>query len=332
MMEKVAVVILNYNGASFLQTYLPTLIKHSFPYPIIVADNASTDQSLILLNENFPNIRVIQLDKNHGFAGGYNEALMQIDSKYFMLVNSDIQVTENWIQPLIDFLDENSEYDAVQPKIRSMNQPEYFEYAGAAGGYLDSFGYPYCRGRIFNQIEKDNHQYDDISDVNWTSGACMLIRSETFRNLDGFDVTFFAHMEEIDLCWRIANTGKKMACIPTAVVYHVGGGTLSKTNPFKTYLNFRNGLTLLIKNLPTPQLWKIPIRIFLDWVASFYMLLNGFDHFKAVYRAHFYCLKNIKKTIDSRNRIALKISNFSNLYILTEYHIKGKKKFSELNQ
>lgn len=329
-MEKVAVVILNYNGATFLQTYLPVIIKYSFPYPVIVADNASSDDSLDILISEFPNVQIIQLAENHGFAGGYNEALKQVDSNYLLLVNSDILVTENWMQPLVTFIENNSEYDAVQPKIKSIDQPDSFEYAGASGGFLDSLGYPFCRGRIFNQIEKDNQQYDTNTDVNWTSGACMLIRSETFKNLGGFDDTFFAHMEEIDLCWRIANTGKKMACIPQSVVYHVGGGTLSKTSPFKTYLNFRNGLTLLIKNLPTTQLWKIPVRIVLDWIASFYMITTGFNHFKAVYKAHIYFVKNFKKSIEARKKIKRKTSNYLKVSILLEYYFRGRKKFSDI--
>jgi GT2 family glycosyltransferase len=338
MMGKVAVVVLNYNGANFLRKFLPDLIRFSTPHEVYVADNASVDESIKLIQSEFSGVKLICFEKNLGFTGGYNEALKRINADYFIIINSDVAVTENWINPLLEFLALNKNYAAVQPKIKSIVQPEFFEYAGAAGGFIDSWGYPFCRGRIFNVIEKDIGQYDQEIDVDWTSGACMLIRSEVFHGCGGFDLEFFAHMEEIDLCWRIRKMGFKLACIPFSVVYHVGGGTLSKTSPLKTYLNFRNGLSMLAKNLATTQLWKIPIRLFLDLLASFLFMKNsGINHFLAVIKAQIHFLFNLPELYKKRNAVNKMTAgstespqNRPTKSILLNYFVLGKRHFKAL--
>lgn len=328
-MAKTAVVILNYNGRNFLEKFLPSVISNSKEAEVIVADNASTDDSIDYLKSGFPETRLIILDKNYGFAGGYNEALKLIEAEYFLLLNSDVEVTPNWLSPLVSFLDNNPDYAACQPKIKDQNHKALFEYAGACGGFLDFLGYPYCRGRIFNNVEIDSGQYNDPIDIFWSSGACMLIRSKVFFEAGGFDQDFFAHMEEIDLCWRIHSLGYKIKAIPASTVYHVGGGTLSKASPFKTYLNFRNGLYLLIKNLPKSKLLiKLPVRIFLDWVAGLKFLMEGTPlHGLAIIKAHFSVLFSFSKTI--RKRKLISPTPRSKLLIF-EYYLKRKRKFNEL--
>jgi GT2 family glycosyltransferase len=264
-----AVVILNFNGAQLLQQFLPVVIRHSGTAQIIVADNASTDNSLTLLHQSFPQVKVIALDKNYGYSGGYNRALAQVNTEYAVLLNSDVEVTESWLQPLIHLMDADSSIAAVQPKIRSFHQREYFEYAGAGGGFMDALGYPFCRGRIFNFLEKDTGQYNDTREVGWASGACLMLRTSVFRKLGGLDETFFAHMEEIDLCWRMVRSGYKVYYCGSSTVYHVGAGTLAYGHPRKVYLNFRNNLRLLMYHLPPLQLvWKLPLRLVLDWLAA----------------------------------------------------------------
>lgn len=329
-MDKVAVVILNYNGSNFLQKFLPTLITHSSEASIIVADNCSTDDSLQVL-KSFDQVKTIVLKENHGYAGGYNEALKHVSAKYYALVNSDIEVSHNWLTPLINFLDHNTDYAAVQPKILDFHQKDQFEYAGAAGGYLDPFGYPYCRGRIFDTLEKDSGQYDDSLDVFWTTGACFIIRSNIFHDLEGFPADFFAHMEEIDLCWRLWNSNHKLACIPDSHVYHVGGGTLDKTSPKKTYLNFRNNIRLLVRNLPKWQLlFVLPIRILLDWTAAFMFWKNqSFDHFKAIPKAHQDALMKLFEDLENQKRG--KIKSFQKRgFLLIKYYLLNKKRYSQL--
>lgn len=327
-MTDLAVVILNYNGKNFLAEFLPTLISYTPKARIIIADNASTDDSLDFLATNFSEIEVIQFTQNHGFAGGYNEALSQIEAKYFAIINSDIEVTENWLEPPYAFLEENEEYSAVQGKIRSYHHRNQFEYAGAAGGFVDNLGYPYCRGRIFDTIEEDNGQYDSIIDIDWTTGACMLIRSSVFKDLGGFDADFFAHMEEIDLCWRMRAKGWKMACVPKSVVFHVGGGTLNKTSPFKTYLNFRNGLFLLVKNVPSRQLiWKLPLRLILDGLAAIKLAFQSSPrHLLAILKAHLHFYFSFRR--EYKKRKSPHIS--SKMSVLWAYFLKGKKTFKEL--
>ena len=277
-MKKISVVILNWNGVGMLQKFLPKVVEYSANQgvEICVADNASTDESVSYLQANFPNVRLIVLDKNYGFAEGYNRALEQVEAEYVVLLNSDVEVTPHWLEPMTSYMDTHPEVAACQPKIRSERHKEYFEYAGAAGGYLDKYGYPFCRGRIFDVVEKDEGQYDTVSSVFWATGAALFIRLKDYWEAGGLDGRFFAHMEEIDLCWRLRSRGRGIVCIPQSVVYHVGAATLKKENPRKTFLNFRNNLLMLYKNLPEKELKKMMfVRGLLDWVATFVFLLKG---------------------------------------------------------
>lgn len=257
-----------------LRTYLPSVVAHTADAEVIVADNGSTDNSLEVLKNEFPSVRTMVLDKNYGFAEGYNRAIEQVDSKYVVLLNSDVEVTEGWLTPLLDYMETRSEVAAVQPKIRSWRKRDYFEHAGAAGGYLSWLGYPYCRGRKGSHVEQDKGQYDSIATIDWTTGACMCVRTETYKNLGGLDAAFFAHMEEIDLCWRMRNAGWKLVCVPQSTVFHLGGGSLSYDNPRKTYLNFRNNLLMIYKNHSCP--WCVlTLRFFLDYAAALMFLCVG---------------------------------------------------------
>ncbi|MEO9485558.1 MAG: glycosyltransferase family 2 protein [Ekhidna sp.] len=328
-MSKTAVVILNYNGKAYLEKFLPLVIEHSTGAEVVVADNASSDGSIEFIENNFQTIRTITLDKNFGYAGGYNEALKQIEAEYFLLLNSDVAVTQGWLDPMEAFLDSHPNYGACQPKIKAYNQQTLFEYAGACGGFIDFLGYPFCRGRIFNHTESDEGQYNEAIDIFWSSGACMMVRSELFFQAGGFDKDFFAHMEEIDLCWRIHSLNYLIRCLPDTEVYHVGGGTLAKSSPFKTYLNFRNGLYLLIKNLPLVKLLvKLPARVFLDWVAAIKFLFDGnIKHSLAVMKAHFSVIGNFSKTIKKRALISAAPKSKLMIY---EYFLKRNKKYSDL--
>ncbi|MFT5954574.1 MAG: GT2 family glycosyltransferase [Cyclobacteriaceae bacterium] len=333
-MHKIAIVILNYNGYSYLEKFIPSFLKFSEGHPIYVVDNASIDDSLSLLKERFPSVNLISHTRNLGFTGGYNEALKQIEAQYYAIVNSDIEVTDGWLGPHIEFLDNHNDYAGTQPKIKNFQERAYFEYAGAAGGYIDRFGYPYCRGRLFNQLEEDKGQYDTTIDVSWTSGACMIINASAFNQVGGFDTDFFAHMEEIDLCWRLANQGYRMACIPESTVYHVGGGTLSSSNPFKTYLNFRNGLAILVKNLPYSQFWKIPTRIALDWLAFLKFLLEGNGvHSISILKAHFAFLKDLFKNLNKRSSqstVNNKKAFLSRMSIVWLFYVRKRLSFDKL--
>lgn len=259
-----------------LRTYLPSVVAHTAlpECEVVVADNGSTDDSMAVLAKEFPSVRTIVLDKNYGFAEGYNRAIAQVDSKYVVLLNSDVEVTEGWLAPLLDYLDAHPQVAAVQPKIRSWRDRSYFEHAGAAGGYLSWLGYPYCRGRRFGRIEQDHGQYDTVAEIEWTTGAAMCVRRETYEACGGLDAAFFAHMEEIDLCWRMRNKGWKLACVPQSVVFHLGGGSLNYDNPRKTYLNFRNNLLMIYKNRRFPWI-VLGIRFFLDYAAAVMFLLTG---------------------------------------------------------
>lgn len=269
-----SVIILNWNGAEMLRTYLSSVVAHTADAEVIVADNGSTDNSLEVLKNEFPSVRTMVLDKNYGFAEGYNRAIKQVDSKYVVLLNSDVEVTEGWLTPLLDYMEEHPEVAAVQPKIRSWRKRDYFEHAGAAGGYLSWLGYPYCRGRKGSHVEQDKGQYDTIATIDWTTGACMCVRTETYKNLGGLDAAFFAHMEEIDLCWRMRNAGWKLVCVPQSTVFHLGGGSLSYDNPRKTYLNFRNNLLMIYKNHSC--FWCVlTLRFFLDYAAALMFLCVG---------------------------------------------------------
>ena len=286
---KIAVVILNWNGVLLLEQFLPSVVKNSSDAVIYVADNASTDTSIAYVKAHFPSIRIIQNKCNLGFASGYNEALKQVDTEIYALVNSDIEVTENWLQPILSTFLIEPNTAIIQPKILDFKNKEYFEYAGAAGGFIDQFGYPYCRGRIFDTVEKDFGQYNDNIEILWASGACFFIRSSVFKELKGFDDDFFAHQEEIDLCWRALNKGYQIKYISESVVYHVGGATLQQGNPKKTFLNFRNSLLMLTKNLPGNKLYSILLgRMVLDGIAGIQFLMKGkFNHFVAILKAHF---------------------------------------------
>lgn len=332
-MEKLAVVILNYNGRHLLEKFLPSVIAHT-PYRVVVADNCSTDDSLSFLAGHFPEVSIIALSENFGFARGYNEALKQVvDAEYYILLNSDIEATPAWVEPLLTLLEQNPEIAACQPKILSYHQKNKFEYAGGAGGFIDFLGFPFCRGRIFSTIEDDNGQYDDAVPVFWASGACLCIRSSVYHHLGGLDSDFFAHLEEIDLCWRILQEGWEIYCQPSSVVYHVGGGTLSYGHPRKTYLNFRNSVAMLYKNTASSTLlWKMPLKLIFDWAASFKFLSEGgFGDFKAVYKAHFDFFRNFGSWRKKRKK--LKKENVKEMYqksIVIQYYLLGKKHFFKL--
>jgi GT2 family glycosyltransferase len=290
MDKKIAVVILNWNGAKLLEQFLPSIVAYSNEATVYVADNASTDNSITVIKKQFPSVKIIQNSANYGFADGYNIALQTVEEPYYALVNSDIEVTENWLSPILSLFENEPTIGIIQPKILDYKNKEYFEYAGAAGGFIDKYGYPFCRGRIFDSIEKDTHQYDDEKEIFWASGACFFIRKEIYRKLNGFDADFFAHQEEIDLCWRAFNLGYSAKYTGKSVVYHVGGATLNQTNPKKTFLNFRNSLLMLVKNLPKRKL--IPtlfMRLVLDGIAGIQFIFQGkFAHCFAILKAHFY--------------------------------------------
>ena len=330
-----AVVILNWNGIDWLKKFLPVIIDKSPMANIYIADNASDDNSVEYVNSTFPSVNIIQNLYNDGYAKGYNDALSKLTEKYFILINSDIEVTDNWIEPIINLMEDDVFISACQPKILDYNNKNQFEYAGASGGYIDNLGYPFCRGRIFETLEKDNNQYDDIIEVFWASGACLFIRSAHFNEVNGFDNDFFAHQEEIDLCWRLKNKGYKIMVNPNSIVYHVGGGTLDSSSPFKTYLNFRNNLFMLFKNLPAIELVKtVLIRLILDGVAGlkFVTKRKGLRHVLAILRAHIVFYLTIPHLIIKRQKIN-QSSVLRGKYkwsILYKYYFKDQKKYSEL--
>lgn len=325
---KIAVVILNWNGVKLLEQFLPSIIQFSPEATIYVADNASTDSSISFVKEKFPSIKIINNESNLGFAGGYNEALKQVDADIYALVNSDIEVTENWLIPIIETFEKEPNTAIIQPKILDYKRKEYFEYAGAAGGFIDKYGYPFCRGRIFETLEKDHGQYNDNCEIFWASGACFFIRTFVYKELKGFDGDFFAHQEEIDLCWRAINKGYKIKYNSQSVVYHVGGATLQQGNPRKTELNFRNSLAMLVKNLPKKQLfYVILIRLILDGIAGIQFLFQGkLDHFIAILKAHFQFYSQIFINYKKRDQIQTeKYYNTESIVYL--YFIKGIKEF-----
>lgn len=287
-MKRVAVAILNWNGKKWLEQFLPSVIEHSSQANVYVIDNASTDDSVAFVKKNFPEVKIIQNSQNSGFTGGYNEGLKHIKEEIYCLLNSDVEVTENWIEPILSLFDKDKTIAAVQPKILSYYNRTHFEFAGAGGGLMDNLGYPYCRGRIFDKIEEDRGQYDDEAEIFWASGCAMFIRKADFWAMNGFDASFFAHQEEIDLCWRLINSGKKIFYTGKSCVYHFGGGTLNKTNPIKTYLNIRNNLSMLLKNLPLQNLfWVILFRLILDFFMAMYLgYKEGWGHIMAVAKAH----------------------------------------------
>tara|TARA_B100000508_G_C11448744_1_gene272816 strand:- start:650 stop:1654 length:1005 start_codon:yes stop_codon:yes gene_type:complete len=305
MQTSVAVVILNWNGLSHLKTFLPSVVEYSMNAKIYLADNASTDNSAEFVKQNYPEIGIIHNSENGGYAKGYNKALQQLNEDYFVLLNSDVEVTKNWIEPVIEFLESTEKAVVAQPKIKSYLEKDTFEYAGAAGGFIDALGYPFCQGRIFQCMEKDQGQYDEIKEVFWASGACMFIAREQFELVNGFEARYFAHMEEIDLCWRLKNLGYKVHYIPTSTVYHLGGGTMKNTNPRKTFLNFRNSLLSLYKNDRTPyRSMKVIARLLLDGLAFVKLLIdNGLNHALAIIKAHysFFFMKKKRSEVTSIN-------------------------------
>lgn len=316
-MSRTAVVILNYNGEKLLKQFLPSVIQYSSEALIYLVDNASTDDSITFVKNFYPAINIIALDDNYGYCGGYNRALQQIDAEYSVLLNSDIEVTKNWLTPMIDLLDTSPEISAVQPKVLSFSNKNKFEHAGAAGGFIDTLGYPFCRGRIFNYVEDDCGQYNDEREIFWATGACLMIRSEVFRKFGGFDEDFFAHMEEIDLCWKIHRANQKVFYCGKSTIYHLGAGTLGYQNPRKTYLNFRNGLSLLLKHLGTVELlYKIPIRMILDWLAAVQFLLKGdFKNSAAIFQAHIDFLVHAGRDWNKRKAVASEFPTYDDAMI-----------------
>ena len=338
-MEKLVIVILNWNGEQMLRTYLPTVMRYSREEAVVyVADNASTDGSLAFLKRDYPQCRLIELEKNWGFAEGYNQALKMIDAEYYLLLNSDIEVTHHWLTPMIEYMDNHAEVAACQPKLLSIYDRDRFEYAGASGGFLDRFGYPFCRGRIFDTVEADNGQYDDAAEILWATGAALMIRSKDYWEAGGLDARFFAHNEEIDLCWRLRIRGRRIMCLPESYVYHVGGGTLPKSNPMKTFLNFRNNLTMLYKCLPEEELASVMRwRWVLDYMAAWEMLIlkRNIGDFKAIYRAR-WDFQRWKKDFEAdrkaiqSSRKAEKIPEQRMFSLLWQYYVKGRKTFAQL--
>lgn len=338
-MKKAAVVILNWNGRKLLEEFLPSVVQYTTysDVEIIVADNGSTDDSLAFLQSAYPQVIRIVLPENYGFARGYNKALEFVNAEYFILLNSDVEVTLGWLMPVLDYLDENKDVSAVQPKILAQRDKSHFEYAGAAGGFIDKFGYPFCRGRIFNMVEEDYHQYDSPINVLWATGACLIIRSKDFLEAGGFDASFFAHMEEIDLCWRLNCRNKRIVCLPSSVVYHVGAATLKKESPRKTYLNFRNNLIMLYKNLPQKRLKRtMTARLILDYIAAIQFAITGkFADAREVIRAHKDFYNNRKQYRETRqeNLRQRSVSEVKTIYpksILAAYYFKGVRIFSKL--
>lgn len=339
MMKKLSVVILNWNGASMLRQFLPSVISHSSMagVEVCVADNASTDDSVSVMEHEFPNVRLIRLDQNYGFAEGYNRALNEVEAEYALLLNSDVEVTAGWLQPMLAFMDAHPQTAACQPKVLSFHHRQMFEHAGACGGFMDCYGYPFCRGRLMATVEADEGQYDDVAPVFWATGAALLVRMADYRSAGGLDSRFFAHMEEIDLCWRLRSRGHDIVCIPQSVVYHVGGATLNKENPRKTYLNFRNNLLMLYKNLPDEELQHVMrVRWALDMLAALQFLLKGeWGNVRAVFKAR----RDYKNMRPSYH--ALRADNMASMVdahpvgrfawsLLWRYYFKGIRRYTDL--
>ncbi len=329
---KFAIVILNWNGRSLLAEFLPSVVSNSGDASIYVADNASSDDSVKFIQEQFPEVRIIQNAHNWGFAKGYNEALKQVYEDVLCLLNSDVAVTAHWLEPIKKQFAASPETAIIQPKIIDQRTPEYFEYAGAAGGFIDKLGYPYCRGRIFQEIEKDTGQYDDIKEIFWATGACMFIKKDVFQQLGGFDEDYFAHQEEVDLCWRAHNQGFNVQYVGASKVLHVGGATMANMNPKKTFLNFRNSLYSITKNLPKRYVAKlIFIRLLLDALAAIRFIYRlEFAHFLAVFKAHLSFYRNLPKTLKKRGNTKKFVKYHGVASIVWDYFVKGRKTFTEL--
>lgn len=329
---KVAVVILNWNGKELLKQFLPSVVENSPEATIYVADNASTDNSVVFLEKSFPEVRIIQNKINGGFAKGYNDALQHLEEDIFVLLNSDVEVTLNWLPPLLLEFEKDENVAAVQPKILNYRNKDFFEYAGAAGGFIDALGYPYCRGRIFDTLEEDRGQYDDTEDVFWATGACMAIRRKDFFEAGAFDEDFFAHQEEIDLCWRLYNRKKRVRAVGGSTVFHLGGGTLNSMHPRKTFLNFRNSLFALLKNAPREGLYlKLIFRLLLDGAAGIRLLLHlKPSHTAAILKAHFSFYRQFRKTLKKRQNFQNNEKYYQQNTIVWSYYVKGNEKFTKL--
>lgn len=328
---KLAIIILNWNGKELLKKFLPSVVAHSKEAIIYVADNASSDDSVAFVKSAYPNIKIIKNQSNGGYALGYNNALKHVEADIFCLLNNDVEVTKNWLLPILKTFEENKNTAIIQPKIKDYKKKAYFEYAGAAGGFIDKYAYPYCRGRIFNTIEEDLGQYDDTSEIFWASGACFFIRSQVFNKLNGFDDYFFAHMEEIDLCWRVKNSKYTVKFISNSVVYHVGGATLNHTSPKKTYLNFRNSLFTLTKNAKGNLFPIILIRLILDGIAAIKFLTDlKPKHTLAILKAHFSYYYHLKRLLEQRNLTKHKIKYYNKTSIVFEYFVNKKSEFKSI--
>lgn len=321
---KIAIAILNWNGKSWLEKFLPNVLANSQSTEVYVIDNASTDDSVAYISTHFPSVKIVVNQQNHGFAGGYNEGLKQIHADIYCLLNSDVEVTSGWLDPISALFEKNPDIAAIQPKVLDYNRKNFFEFAGAGGGLIDNLGYPYCRGRIFENVEEDKGQYNDETEIFWASGCCLFIRSEDFWTQNGFDARFFAHQEEIDLCWRLKNSGRKIYYTGKSTIYHVGGGTLQKQNPRKTYLNIRNNLSMMLKNLPSDKLYLIFIRLCLDGVAGIYfMFKHGFSHTWAVIRAHFGFYAQLPGTLKLRQQNQIK-DYYQSKWLIFKHFLKGE--------
>lgn len=336
--KKLAVVILNWNGRKLMEEFLPSVVAYSpaEQAEVVVADNGSTDNSIGMLKDKFPSIRIIQLDKNYGFAEGYNQALCQIENEYTVLLNSDVEVTPHWLDAPLAAMEADPAIAAAQPKIRAQRHKDYFEYAGAAGGYMDIYGYPYCRGRILHVVEKDEAQYDTTADILWATGACLFIRTAIYKEVGGLDAGFFAHQEEIDMCWRLRSRGYRLVCTPQSVVYHVGGATLHVESPRKTFLNFRNNLLMLYKNLPEKDLRLVMrVRFWLDYIAAAKFLLCGHvQNARAIYKARkaFFEMKpdyTVKRMDNLAKTTLSPLPELTRSSLILSFYLKGKKRYSD---
>ncbi|MDQ3072105.1 MAG: glycosyltransferase family 2 protein [Bacteroidota bacterium] len=336
--QKLAIVVLSYNGKSLLEKFLPPIIATCPDYgAVYVVDNASTDGTEEFIKSKFPSVSLVRLEVNKGFTNGYVESLPMIEAEYYALVSSDVEVSPGWVEPVIGLMDSDPETGICQPKIKSYNQKTHFEYSGAAGAFIDSFGYPFCRGRLFFTIEEDTGQYDDVREVFWCSGACMFIRADLYHEVGGFDNDYYAHMEDIDLSWRVKNYGYKVMVCPQSVVYHVGGHIISYGSPAKVFRNYKNGLIMMLKNMPASQVWwKIPFRISMDMVAGTRALVKGNPkELGAIFKAHLEFAKGLPQWVHKRKtaKKQLKAPNHEGIYpgsVVADYFLKGKRKFSDL--
>ncbi|GAA4272285.1 glycosyltransferase family 2 protein [Aquimarina gracilis] len=329
---KIAVVILNWNGKALLEQFLPSVIKFSKEATVYVADNASTDGSVSFVKNHFPTVKIVQNEVNGGYAKGYNDALAKIEADIYCLLNSDVEVTKDWLVPVLKTFEESENVAALQPKILDYKKKTHFEYAGAAGGFIDKFGYPYCRGRIFDTLEEDNGQYNGTTPIFWASGACLFIRKSIFEKVGKLDEDFFAHQEEIDLCWRIQNQGYKIMYNGSSTVYHLGGATLDTMNPKKTFLNFRNSLFLLVKNVPGNNIWFLILsRLILDGIAGVKFLFSGkFSHFFAILKAHYTFYRKLNHFIKKRKKLFRQGKYYSIFSVVWQYFILKRKHFNQL--